>query len=46
MSAELAQGSLRLTFGRDNTEEELDYVLSVFPGLVKKLRSMPSLAYE
>ncbi len=45
MSAELAQGSLRLTFGRDNTEEELDYVISVLPGLVKKLRSMPSLAY-
>ena len=43
-SANLAQGSLRITFGRENTEEDVDYVLSVLPGLVEKLRAMPSLS--
>ena len=43
-SAELARGSLRITFGADNTEEDVDYLLSVLPGLVSKLRSMPSLS--
>ena len=43
-SADLAQGSLRITLGRDNTEEEVDYLLSVLPGLVDRLRAMPSLS--
>ena len=43
-SADLAQGSLRMTLGRDNTEEEVDYLLSVLPGLVGRLRAMPSLS--
>ncbi|MCH8061447.1 MAG: cysteine desulfurase NifS [Chloroflexi bacterium] len=43
-SANLAQGSLRITLGRENTEEDVDYVLSVLPGLVEKLRAMPSLS--
>ena len=43
-SADLAQGSLRITLGRENTEEDVDYVLSVLPGLVEKLRAMPSLS--
>ena len=43
-SAALAQGSLRLSLGRDNTEDEVDYVLSVLPSLVSKLRAMPSLS--
>ena len=42
--ADLAQGSLRITLGRDNTEEDVDYLLSVLPGLVSKLRAMPSLS--
>ena len=42
--AALAQGSLRLSLGRDNTEEEVDYLLSVVPGLVSRLRAMPSLS--
>ena len=42
--ADLAQGSLRITLGRDNTEEEVDYLLSVLPGLVNRLRAMPSLS--
>jgi cysteine desulfurase len=37
---ELAHGSLRMTLGRDNTEEDIDYVLEVLPPIVEKLRSM------
>lgn len=44
LSANLAQGSLRITLGRDNTDEDVDYVLSTLPGLVNRLRAMPSLA--
>ena len=43
-SADLAQGSLRITLGADNTEEEVDYLLSVLTGLVSRLRAMPSLS--
>ena len=42
-SADLARGSLRLTLGRDNTEEEVDYLLSALADLVHRLREMPSL---
>ena len=44
LTAEMAQGSLRITLGRDNTEEDVDYVLSVLPGMIGKLRAMPSLS--
>jgi len=40
---EIAHGSLRLTLGRDNTEEDVDYVLEVLPGIVSKLREMSPL---
>ncbi len=43
-TADEAQGSLRLTIGRENTDEDVDYLLSVLPGLVGKLRAMPSLS--
>ncbi len=43
-SAELALGSLRLTLGRDNTDDDVDYLLSALPGLVHKLRGMSTLA--
>ena len=43
-SAELARGSLRLTLGKDNTEEEVDYLLKVLEDLVPKLRQLPTLA--
>ena len=39
----LARGSLRLTLGRENTESDIDYVLSVLPGIVHKLRAMSPL---
>ena len=44
LTAELAQGSLRLSMGRHNTDEDVDYVLDVLPGLVSNLRAMPTLS--
>lgn len=35
-----AHGSLRLTLGKSTTEEDIDYVLSVIPGIVQRLREM------
>lgn len=35
-----ARGSLRLTLGRENTVEDVDYFLEVIPGIVEKLRSI------
>lgn len=43
-SADLAQGSLRITLGAANTEEEVDYLLTTLTGLVERLRAMPSLS--
>ena len=39
-----AHGSLRFTVGPSNTLEDVDYVLSVLPGIVEKLRSISPLA--
>jgi len=39
----LAHGSLRFTVGIDNSDEDVDYVLSVLPGIVQKLREMSPL---
>jgi cysteine desulfurase len=44
LKPEEAHGSLRLTLGKDNTEEEVDYVLKVLPEIVEKLRKMSPLA--
>jgi cysteine desulfurase len=35
-----AHGSLRLTLGRWTKEKEIDYVLGVLPGVIKKLRAI------
>lgn len=37
---EIAHGSLRLTFGEQNTEEDVDYVIETVTDVVKTLRSM------
>lgn len=42
-SAEEAQGTLRITLGRDNGEQDVDYLLQILPELVEKLRAMPHL---
>ena len=40
LPVDLCHGSLRLTLGNENTEEDVDYVLSILPGIVSKLRAM------
>jgi cysteine desulfurase len=37
---EEAQSAVQFTLGRGNTDEDVDYVLGVVPGIVKKLRAM------
>ena len=37
---EEAQSAVQFTLGRSNTADEIDYVLGVFPGIIKKLRAM------
>jgi len=38
-----AHGSLRLTLGRENTKEDVEYALQVLPETVKKLRAISPL---
>lgn len=40
---EEAHGSLLFTLGRQNTEEEVDYVIRIMPEIVKRLRAMSPL---
>jgi cysteine desulfurase len=40
---EIAHGSLRLTLGDANREEDVDFVLQVLPGVVDRLRAMSPL---
>ena len=42
-TAELARSSLRITLGKENTEEEVDYLLGVLVDLVQRLRQLPTL---
>lgn len=43
LGAEEAHGSLRLSLGRENTQEEADAFLEVFPAIVETLRQMSPL---
>ncbi len=43
LPAEEAHGSIRLSLGHDNTEEEVDAFLSTFPAIVARLREMSPL---
>lgn len=40
LPVEICHGSLRLTLGKGNTVEDVDYALSILPGIVEKLRAM------
>ena len=44
LSNDIARGSLRITLGDANTEDEVDYFLETLIGLVERLRAMPSLS--
>ena len=41
---EVAHGSLRLTLSSETTQEEIDEVIRVLPGIVKNLREMSALS--
>jgi cysteine desulfurase len=41
--AALAQGSIVFSFGRDNSEEDVEYVVESFPQIVETLRKMSPL---
>ncbi|MFN3598118.1 MAG: cysteine desulfurase family protein [Aquificaceae bacterium] len=43
---EVANGSIVFSFGRDNTQEDVDYVLEEFPKTVKILRELSPFAKE
>ncbi|MDF2564244.1 MAG: iscS 2 [Massilibacillus sp.] len=43
---EIAHGSLRISLGRDNTEEDIAYTLEVLPQIIARLRSMSPLCAE
>jgi cysteine desulfurase len=40
IAAELAHGSLRISLGKQTTEEDIDYVLEKLPPIVERLRSI------
>ena len=40
---ELARGAIRFSFGKDNTAEDVDYVLDVLPRVVDRLRQLSPL---
>jgi cysteine desulfurase len=40
---EEAHGSLRLTLGRENTPEDVEYILEKLPGIIEELRAMSPL---
>jgi cysteine desulfurase len=44
MSEQEARNSIRFSLGRENTEEDIAYVLNVFPEVVRKLRGISALA--
>jgi cysteine desulfurase len=43
---EVARGAIRFSFGKDSTDEDVDYVLEVLPRAVESLRKISPLARE
>ncbi|QJW47026.1 cysteine desulfurase NifS [bacterium BFN5] len=44
LTHEVAHGSLRISLGRGNTEQDIDYCLTVLPEIIERLRSMSPLS--
>ena len=42
ISPEIAQGSIRISLGRENTEEDVDYTVNVLEDVISKLRNISS----
>ena len=45
-TAEFAHGSIRFSLGRNSKKEDIDYVMSVFPTIVKTLSNISSLTIK
>jgi cysteine desulfurase len=43
---ELARGAIRFSFGKDNTDEDVDHVLQVLPQAVERLRKLSPLHHN
>ena len=43
MGPELAHGSIRFSLGRENTEEDIDYVLEKLPQIIARIRKMSTI---
>jgi cysteine desulfurase len=43
---ELARGAIRFSFGKDNADDDVDYVLDVLPRAVESLRALSPLAAD
>ncbi|AEG61382.1 cysteine desulfurase NifS [Desulforamulus ruminis] len=43
LTKEVAHGSLRLTMGKDNTQEDVEYFLEALPPIIARLREMSPL---
>jgi cysteine desulfurase len=43
LKPEVARGSLRISLGKHNTPEDIDYILEVLPKVIRKLREMSPL---
>ncbi len=43
ITPELAQASIRFSLGKDNTEEDVEYTVSILPEIVQRLRNMSAL---
>ena len=43
---ELARGAIRFSFGKDNTQEDIDYLLEVLPRAVESLRRLSPLSRQ
>lgn len=46
LPVELAHGSIRFSFGRYNTKEDVDYVLEKLPPIIKRIRDMSTRKVE